>query len=244
MHLRIIVPAVMPSHSLPVVYLLHGAGQDYRDWSNHSEIAAFSAHGIILVMPDEPNAYYINEVSGSTRHYEDYFVEDVIPEVHRLIPNAANDRAHNAIVGISRGGYGAAVIALRHPQLFSFVGDLSGAVDFPERSFRWQAPVASFNNRQVFGAPHSAANKANDPFVLIHQVSQDSAPYFFIICGKEDPLFEPNQRFAAALQHQGLQHEFHALPGGHNWNTWSEALPMLETSLLANFGAEGSSHKP
>lgn len=241
MHLRIIVPVIVTKEEmLPVVYLLHGAGTDYRDWTNNSQIASFAAKGFVLVLPDEAGAYYINEASGSNRRYEDYFVNEVIPEIHRIVPYASRNRADNAIVGISRGGYGAVVLALKHPDLFSFVGDLSGAVDFPERHFRWRAPWASLGNRKVFGPVGSPENRSNDPFALLHTISPSQAPYFFVSSGDKDSLLDPNRRFATALANLGFPSEFHLLPGGHNWSVWGADIPLLEASLLKKLRPCGS----
>jgi S-formylglutathione hydrolase FrmB len=236
MHLRTIVPATLTSSQpLPVVYLLHGAGVDYRDWSNNSNIASFAAKNIILVMPDEAGAYYINEATGNNRRYEDYFINEVIPALHRTVPNATTARSQTAIVGISRGGFGAAVLGLKHPQLFSFVGDLSGAIDFPERPFRLRAPIDSLGVRKVFGPPNGPTRQANDPFLLLAQTSAQPMPYFFITCGNRDTLFDANQRFATAVAAHHLTYEFHILQGGHNWGTWNAELPELESALFAHF---------
>jgi S-formylglutathione hydrolase FrmB len=245
MKFRLIVPAASSRNArLPVVYLLHGAGQDFRDWSNHSNIASFAAQNVVLVMPDESGSYYINEAHGSNRRYEDYFINEVMPEVQRAVPYAAVDRNDTAIVGISRGGYGAAVLALHHPQSFGFVGDLSGAMDFPERRFRYRAPLDSLALRKVFGAGASATRPANDPFVLLSRLAPSSAPFFFITCGDKDSLLATNKRFAAVLQGRGIPYEFHELPGGHNWEVWGTELPMLEAALLAHLGTHPAAGAP
>ena len=52
MHLRLIVPAAYASNQkLPVVYLLHGAGADYRDWSKflHRGNVNISTQGAIIL---------------------------------------------------------------------------------------------------------------------------------------------------------------------------------------------------
>ena len=52
MRYRVYLPQQIPAgQRLPVVYLLHGNGGSYRDWSNHSSIATYALHGLILVMP-------------------------------------------------------------------------------------------------------------------------------------------------------------------------------------------------
>jgi len=228
---RVILPDALPTdEKLPVVWLLHGAGSTYRDWSNGSNIAELAHHGLILVMPDAGNSYYVNSATNKKFRDEDYLIDDVIPDARRRFP-ASSDRDQNAIVGISRGGFGAAVIALRHPQLFSFAAGMSSAIDMAERSFRWRAPSASFGIRDTFGPMGSDTRKANDPYKLIVNLHQPM-PFFYFTCGQQESLLEPNERFAAQLQKRGIPSEFHTLPGGHNWDQWDRQLPGLEASLL------------
>lgn len=228
---RVILPDPLPaSGKLPVVWLLHGAGSTYRDWSNGSNIAELATRGLILVMPDAGNSYYVNSASNKKNRDEDYLIDDVIPDVRRRFP-AATGRDQNAIVGISRGGFGAAVIALKHPQLFSFAAGMSSAIDMAERSFRWRAPSASLGIRDTFGPMGSETRKASDPFKLIANLHQPP-PYFYLTCGQQESLLEPNQRFAAQLKQRGIPSEFHTIPGGHNWDQWNRQLPGLEASLL------------
>jgi poly(3-hydroxybutyrate) depolymerase len=50
---RVIMPVnVAPGAKLPVVYLLHGGGGDFRDWSNYSDVAHYAESGLMLVMPE------------------------------------------------------------------------------------------------------------------------------------------------------------------------------------------------
>ena len=228
---RIILPDPLPANEkLPAVWLLHGAGSTFRDWSNGSNIAELATHGLILVMPDAGNSYYVNSASNKKFRDEDYLIDDVIPDVRRRFP-ASPDRNQNAIIGISRGGFGAVVIALKHPQLFSFAAGMSSAIDMAERSFRWHAPSASLGIRDTFGSMGSETRKASDPYQLIANLHQP-APYFYLTCGQQESLLEPNQRFAGRLKRFGIPSEFHTAPGGHNWDQWNRQLPGLEASLL------------
>src|ERR1700688_344965 len=46
---RVVLPArVQGSQVLPVVYLLHGGGADFRSWTNDSDVARFAEKGLIL----------------------------------------------------------------------------------------------------------------------------------------------------------------------------------------------------
>jgi poly(3-hydroxybutyrate) depolymerase len=50
---RVVLPANIASgERLPVVYLLHGGGGSFRDWTNDSDVAKFAEQGLILVMPE------------------------------------------------------------------------------------------------------------------------------------------------------------------------------------------------
>ena len=97
MAFRIILPQRKPAGVMPVVYLLHGAGVNYHDWTNNSQIAAVAGHGIVLVLPNMPGSYYINQANGSKAEDEAFFMHELIPEVRRLVPEAASDRQRTAM---------------------------------------------------------------------------------------------------------------------------------------------------
>src|SRR4051812_19789566 len=63
MKYRVIMPAQLaPGQTLPVLYLLHGGGEDFHAWSNYSNVAGYAAAGLILVMPEGESSYYVNAV--------------------------------------------------------------------------------------------------------------------------------------------------------------------------------------
>ncbi|HLI76054.1 MAG TPA: alpha/beta hydrolase-fold protein, partial [Acidobacteriaceae bacterium] len=130
--------------------------------------------------------------------------------------------------------FGAVVLGLHHPDRFSLVGDLSGALDLPERRFRYTAPLQSLRLERAFGAPDSPVRRDNDPFLLLNAATPPSMPAFFISCGDKDSLLAVNERFNSRLARRSLPHEFQVVPGAHNWSTWNEALPMFESAFLAH----------
>ena len=82
--------------SYPVLYLLHGAGDDQTGWVQFGEILRIadqsikegSATPMIVVMPDANTKQrgYFNSLDGSFR-YEDFFFEELIPHVEKKIPH-------------------------------------------------------------------------------------------------------------------------------------------------------------
>jgi putative tributyrin esterase len=243
MPLRIVVPADMDatSASLPVIYFLHGAGTNLHDWTNNSSIAALATSGAVLVFPDAPGSYYINDLRSSNNQYEQYLTKDVIETVHGTVLRATSDPRRTAIVGISRGGYGAVVLGLKHPELFGYVATISGALDFASRRFRVTSPVGSLDVQRAFGPSGDNLRVSNDAFRLAKDVPSGRAPFFFVACGTRDGLFPLNQRFADLLARRGLSFESHFDSGGHDWSFWGAQIPALENSLKEHviLAAEG-----
>lgn len=237
MQYRVIQPAaVAPGQKLKVVYLLHGGGGGFRDWSNYSDVARFAESGVLLIMPEGESSYYVDAVDPPTDRYEDYIVHDLISDVENRFP-VATGRGNRAIVGVSMGGFGALNLALRHPDLFFFAGGLSSAVDVPRRAFTIKRLQQSRHYNAIFGAAGSPTRQANDPFEQIKTADPRKAPYFFLTCGEQEGLLPANREFAASLAKYHFPFEFHTIHGGHNWNQWNAWLPSLFQSLSQHMTA-------
>lgn len=228
---RIILPLnIRPDEKLPTVYVLHGGGGGFRDWSNYSDVARYAESGLILVMPEGGSSYYTNAVDPPQDRYADYITQDLIADVERRFP-VASGRVNRAIVGLSMGGFGAVKIALRHPDLFAFVGGLSSAIDVPRRSFSIKRLHQSRHYDSIFGPNGSTTRKENDPFILARSANPETAPYFFLTCGEQEGLLPSNREFAALLAQRHFHYEFHTMHGAHDWNQWNAWLPVLFSSL-------------
>jgi putative tributyrin esterase len=238
MQYRVVMPTLAPGQSLPVVYLLHGGGGGFRDWSNDSDVARFAESGLILVMPEGASSYYTNAVDPPQDRYEDYIVQNVIADVEGKFPAAAG-RANRAIIGVSMGGFGAVKIGLHHPDLFAFVGGISSAIDVPRRAFTVRRLQQSRHYKLIFGGSGSQTRRENDPFVLVRSANPEAVPYFFLTCGEQESLLPANREFAGLLERGHFRFEFHTVRGSHDWNQWNAWLPELFRSL-----AEHMNRKP
>jgi putative tributyrin esterase len=237
MQYRVVLPASLtPGQRLPVIYLLHGGGGGFRDWTNYSDVARFAERGLVLVMPEGGSSYYTNSAEHSQDRYEDYIATDLISDVESKFPVAA-DRANRAIVGVSMGGFGAVKLALRHPELYAFAGGISPAIDVPSRPFSIKRPGQWLYHQSIFGSWGSQHRHSNDPFVLAQSADPATAPYFYVSCGEQEGLLPANRKFAALLVERRFSHEFHTVPGGHNWTQWNNDLPALFASLFQHVRA-------
>ena len=127
------------------------------------------------------------------------------------------------------GGFGSALIALRHPDLFGTAGPLS-------------APLASARSagdgpsRVIFGAPGSEESRARDPLTLVTQLVPGNAPYFYVACGLDDSLLGASREFDRLLSAQNLPHRYVEVPGGHTWAVWDEQLKAFFDVLASRPG--------
>lgn len=134
--------------SYPVLYLLHGAGDDQTGWVQFGEVLHISDKAIgegnatpmVIVMPDANTGQrgYFNSPTGDWR-YEDFFFEEFIPYVESNY-RIKGEKRYRAVAGLSMGGGGSFMYALHHPEMFSSACLLSayiGEVSFDRFKERW-----------------------------------------------------------------------------------------------------------
>jgi enterochelin esterase-like enzyme len=221
--------------SYPVLYLLHGAGDDQSGWVQFGEvkliadkaIAEGKCSAMIIVMPDGNTGQrgYFNSPKGDW-NYEDFFFQEFIPFIEKTYKIRAEKR-YRAISGLSMGGGGTFMYALHHPELFSSACPLSayaGPISLEEAATRWekQYPGISKEDQAKYFAKHSALE-------LINNMPEDQkkAVRWYIDCGDDDFLYEGNSLIHIAMRKKEIPHEFRIRDGAHNWTYWREALPTV-----------------
>ena len=109
----------------PILYLLHGAGDDQNAWldkGNAMQIAAkyvkTGGTPMIIVMPDAQMTFYLGA-------YEKYLHEELMPAVETKYKFSGK----RAVAGLSMGGYGTLYHALKYPAKFTYAYAMSPAVD-------------------------------------------------------------------------------------------------------------------
>ena len=130
------------THSFPVVYLLHGLGDDETSWLEYGQITQYADKSVaageiapmIFIMPEAFRTYYVNDYKGSFL-YQDMFVKELVPYIDSLFRTIA-DRQHRAVMGYSMGGFGALNLHLKHPDVFGTAVPLSISVRTDEQYLR------------------------------------------------------------------------------------------------------------
>lgn len=136
------------TRAYPVLYLLHGAGDDHASWMDLTDVEELTdGLDLIVVMPDAgkaPDAGWYSDWACATSPcapgktppgpaWESYHVGELIPLIDGSYRTAAS-RAGRAVAGLSMGGFGAMSYAARHPGLFGVAASFSGAVDSADGS--------------------------------------------------------------------------------------------------------------
>lgn len=140
-NVRILVPANYDANRVtpyPVLYLLHGGGADFEQWSKGDqgrikELVAGSAFNGIVVMPEGgKSGWYTNWFGETDGHFspqwETFHIGQLVPWVDDNF-NTSGTRSGRAIAGVSMGGLGALAYGARFTSTFSAVGSFSGGTD-------------------------------------------------------------------------------------------------------------------
>ena len=229
--------------SYPVLYLLHGSGDDQTGWVQFGEVLRIAdkslvdgtATPMIIVMPDGNSGRrgYFNDVKGDW-NYEDFFFQELIPFIEKTY-RAKTDKRYRAISGLSMGGGGTFMYALHHPELFSAACPLSasvGPLTMEEASTRLKRQNPDVTEAQVskyFGNLSALELVNNMP------VDQKKAVRWYIDCGDDDNLSIGNCLVHNSMLKNGIPHEFRIRDGAHNWTYWRDALPKVLEFVSMSF---------
>ena len=221
--------------SYPVLYLLHGGGDDQTGWVQFGEVQSIAekafkegeATPMIIVMPDANTGRrgFFNDVKGDW-NYEDFFFQELMPYVEKKY-RIKQDKRYRAISGLSMGGGGSFVYALHHPELFSSACPLSaslGPLSLEEAKLDVRRNTADVTDQQI-----EAYYKRNSPLIMFDSLAGDQkkAVRWYIDCGDDDFLFEGNALAHIAMRKKEIPHEYRVREGAHNWTYWRASLPKV-----------------
>ncbi len=220
--------------SYPVVYLLHGYTDNDTGWLQYGEVNRYADQAIasgdippmIIVMPDAGVNWYINSYDGAVK-YEDFFIKEFIPFVEKNW-RIKTQKRFRGVAGLSMGGYGTLIYALKYPELFAAAAPLSAAVTDDEGiatmpDDNWNNIFAPLYGKNLNGRDRLTADWYNNsPLHIIETRSKESLSQvrYWIDCGDDDFLAIGNSLLHIALTRKGVPHEFRVRDGAHTWTYW------------------------
>jgi len=223
--------------SYPVLYLLHGSGDDQTGWIQFGEVMRIADKAIlegqatpmVIVMPDA-FTYRLgnyNDIRGDW-NFEDYFFEELMPYVEKNY-RIKSEKRYRAISGLSMGGEASFVYALHHPELFSSACPLSAGINTLGLEDTKAELTNYYKIENIDDFDVKTYYERNNVLPLIESTPVEAikSVRWYIDCGDDDFLYEGNSLVHIAFRKKEIPHEYRVRDGAHNWTYWRESLPEV-----------------
>lgn len=227
--------------SYPVLYLLHGATDDHTGWVQFGEVLHITDKAIqegiatpmIIIMPDA-DTNVMGYFNVPDYNYEDFFFEEFIPHVEQKYRIKGTKR-FRAVAGLSMGGGGSFMYALRHPDMFSSACPLSAYVgpltlEQADQSMKRRNPNITDAQVKSYFENYNALN-----LLANADVEKVKSVRWYIDCGDDDFLYEGNSKMHIEMRKKEIPHEYRVRDGGHRWSYWRSALPEVLRFISDSF---------
>jgi enterochelin esterase-like enzyme len=239
------------AQAYPVLYLLHGLGDDAERWLTGGGGAANILDNLIAenkavpMIVVSPLGYGTSQGPAGGRGsqnligYSKTLLEEVMPMVDKAY-NVSKNREQRAIAGLSMGGAETLYVGLNHLDKFAWIGAFSSApMLFPAASDT--APPAGP------GGGGRGAPQPMDPavfaktFPALDAKANSQIRMLWIVCGTDDGLIGVNRQFKDWLRSKGVQFTEQEVPSmAHVWPLWRQNLTDMAPRLFQPKGKQAT----
>ena len=210
------------SESYPVLYILHGGGEDESGWATQGKtnlildnlIADGKAEPMVIVMPDA-NIGPAGLGSFGARNlqmFERELKESVIPFTENQF-RVKKDAANRALAGLSMGGIYTLYTGVHNSEMFSSLGVFSSG---------WMLPLLQ--------------NVADNEYKILNEnpskFNSNIKNFWISMGGKEDIAYKNCQIMIKKLDELGIKYSYSEYPGGHTWPVWRNNLYQFAQLLF------------
>jgi enterochelin esterase family protein len=218
----------------PVLYLLHGGGDEDSGWSTIGRagfildnlIAAGKAVPMLVVMPNGslPRPANLPQATPGTTptpkvraareaaqgRFSDELLKEVIPTIEKTFRVKA-DPSERALAGLSMGGGQTLRVLTTSPDRFAYFGV-------------WSAGL--------FGGSADEWESRNESFLAAADRLNRMVKHLEICVGEKDSLAAGSKALAGVLEKRGIKHEVHISGGAHTWINWRRYLNEFAPKLF------------
>ncbi len=197
----------------PVLYLLHGGGEDERGWATQGKtdliidnlISEKKAKPMLVVMMD--GNFGSGGIAGfgerSLQTFENELKQSVIPFVEKSY-RVATDAKSRALAGLSMGGLQTLHAGIKNSDLFSYLGVFSSG---------WWANQPALSTPQYDFMKNNAAT-----------INSNLKSFWIAMGGKEDIAYNNCKIMLVKFDEMGIRYNYSEYPGGHTWPVWRNNL--------------------
>ncbi len=195
----------------PVLYILHGGGEDERGWATQGKtdlildnlIADKKAKPMLVVMPDG-NPVLPGFGEDNLKLFEAELKQSIIPFVEESFSVDTGSK-NRALAGLSMGGIQTLYAGVNNTQLFAYLGVFSSG---------WIQPMQSdLANRQYEFMKNN-----------VNTINSNLKQLWIAMGGKEDIAYKNCQMMLAKFEELKIKYTYSEYPGGHTWPVWRNNL--------------------
>jgi enterochelin esterase-like enzyme len=220
-------PGYTKDSKYPVLYLLHGSGDDETGWNvkgaanlvldNLYADPSAKMTPMIVVMPygfakkpGDAMPTDRDERAKISRRFDEDLIKDLIPFIDAKYPTLA-DAKHRALAGLSMGGSQTLRAGLSNLSLFSYLGCFSSMLRDP--------------------LPEGIDKVLDDA-----TTTNAKLKLFYISTGDKDKSLDGIKAFHELLEKKHINHRWELKSGTHEWKVWRESLYELAPLLFRQQG--------
>jgi enterochelin esterase-like enzyme len=204
---------VNTSEKYPVLYLLHGGGEDERGWAEQGKtnlildnlIAENKAKPMLIVMMDG-NFPTVGNIFGENmlKAFTAELKQSVIPFVEKNF-RAETDSKNRALAGLSMGGIQTLCSGIYNSGLFSYLGVFSSG---------WISDRQDNIAKAQYDFMNENATKINE----------DLKKLWISMGGQEDIAYKNCKTMLSKFDEMKINYTYSEYPGGHTWPVWRNNL--------------------
>ncbi len=202
----------------PVLYLLHGGGEDERGWATQGRtdlildnlIAAGKAKPMLVVMVDGNFNAPGMGIEG-LKTFEAELKQNVIPFVEKTY-NVSAKASDRALAGLSMGGLQTLYAGVNNTDLFSYLGVFSSG---------WLPAQKEITDGQYDFMKKNSTT-----------INNNLKLFWIAMGGKEDIAYNNCQAMMARFKEMNIKYDYSEYPGGHTWPVWRNNLYQMSQLLF------------
>jgi enterochelin esterase-like enzyme len=199
----------------PVLYILHGGGEDERGWATQGKtdlildnlIAEGKAKPMLVVMPDAnigTGGFSPDGIENMLQLFEKEMKQSIIPFAEKNY-RTLTDANNRALAGLSLGGMHTLYTGINNTDMFSYLGVFSSG---------WIIPMMNALADKQYAFMKDNTDKINSHLKV----------FWFSEGGKEDIAYKNGQIMLNKLDELKIKHLYNEYPGGHTWPVWRNNL--------------------
>jgi enterochelin esterase-like enzyme len=208
-----------PAEKFPVLYILHGGGEDETGWATQgktdlildNQIAAKKAKPMIIVMPDANTGGQAFD-EGGLQLFEKELKTVIIPMIESTY-RSKTGAANRALAGLSMGGIHTLYTGMKNTDQFGYLGVFSSG---------WIVPAQDLLAAKQY------------KFISDHgdQINSNLKQFYITMGGKEDIAYKNFQIMMEKFNSMNIKYTYQEYPGGHTWPVWRQNLYQFSGMLF------------